>query len=159
MFKTMAPETRGTAGPLFSVTSASAAQYPPSQWANGGDAARELISTLLGELTADVVEFLLGGITLPAIAMKQLRDSEVATRACFQAVVDSPAQITRFGGGGILPAHDYTLTITNCASHRIADDFLGVTPTTPTTTLPVQFAAWTSFDFQAVAGETIASVP
>jgi len=159
LFETMAPETRGTVGPLFSVKSSSVAADLQSQWESGGEAARELTSTFLGELAAEVAGFLLGGVTLPAIAMKQFRDSAVATKACFQAIVDSPAQITRFYGGGILPSHDYALTITSCDSHRVVADFLGVAPTTPTTTLPVQWAAWASFDFKATGGDAIASAP
>jgi hypothetical protein len=159
MFDPMAPGTRATVGPLFSVTSASVAQNLPSQWKTGREAARALISQLLGELTAEVAQFLIGGITLPAIAMKQLRDSAVANKACYQAIVDSPAQITRFAGGGMLPARDYALTITTCDSHRIVYDFLGIMPTTPTTALPVQWAAWAVFDFMALGGDTIASPP
>jgi len=47
------------------------------------------------------------------------------------------------------------LTVTTFASHTIIADFLGVPPTPGSTTVPITWAVWMQFDFQALPGSTI----
>ena len=100
---------------------------------------------------------LLGALhDFPAIALKQFRDSSVPNLACYQAIVNSPVRIKNFGGGGFHAA-SFEVKIETCASHPIVKNLLGGTPTSPSTTVPVKWAAWVKFDFDALPGSVIAT--
>lgn len=160
LFDPLDPQTRGVTKPLLTVTGSAAAR-PGAQpaWTDGGEASRQILAHVLGDMADEHVAALRLQPMLPAVAMKQFRDAEDPGQACYQAIVDSPARITRFGGGGVLAAADFTLAITTCASHRIVEDFLGVAPGTGSTSLPIEFAAWLAFDFEALAGRTLVARP
>lgn len=101
------------------------------------------------------LDALLAGPTLPTVQLKQVRDSLDPNLACYQAVVDSPAQITGFAGGGPLEWWRYEFAITTCESHQIVRDLLGREPDPGRTVVPLSFGAWLSFDFTAPPGRVV----
>jgi hypothetical protein len=62
-----------------------------------------------------------------------------------------------FIGGGF-HAGNFTAKFTTCDSHKIVPDLFGFVPNTASVTVPVDFAAWVAFDFEAIAGSVIARV-
>jgi hypothetical protein len=91
---------------------------------------------------------------IPAVALKQFRDVQDADGACYQAIVNSPVQITRVQGGGLLTGA-FKLHLATCESHQIAQDFFGETPKTDEFVAPVIAGVWAEFDFDALAGDVI----
>lgn len=155
MFHPMGADTPGTFGPLFKVAGP-AQPAVTAQVASAGDAFAQVLAHLfdgsvhgLGKLGFDM--------KASAVALKQFRDSLDPTQACYQAVCDSPVEVTKFGHLSFLDASDYSLQITTADSHRIAQDFLGVTPSGPVTSLPIEWAVRTDgVDFEALPGRVIA---
>jgi hypothetical protein len=103
---------------------------------------------LFGELALLFTDGFLQDPVLPAIALKQFRDSAHPTQACFQAIVNSPCQLTSIQTGYIL-ADTFTLSITTCASHAIITDLFGVAPTPGSTEVPIVMALILGFDMSA----------
>jgi len=126
-----------------------------SSWADEQDAARNVIAALTGVPVAEVPDPFDGPPVFPAIALKQFRDSNAPKSACFQALVNSPVQFTKFGGGGV-DGGTFELEVTTCASHPIVRDLLGGPPGNGSTVLPVTWAAWMACDFTALPGSVIA---
>ncbi|WP_218510864.1 acetoacetate decarboxylase family protein [Variovorax sp. dw_308] len=159
VFDTLGANTEAQLRPLLTVTSRSAlpAAGATVQWTDGHDAARAIAQSLLGGFAGEHLEALIAGPTIPTVQMKQLRDSLDPGLACFQAIVDSPAQLTGFHGGGLLHASDFALEIATCESHQVVRDLLGTAPTPGQTTLPIEFAAWLAFDFTAQPGAVVVS--
>jgi hypothetical protein len=158
LFETLAPTTQAQILPLLTVAgTGTAAAAPAMSWQTGLDAAQHVVASLLPEVDAQHLAALLAGPSIPTVQLKQFRDSLDPSRACFQAIVDSPAQLTGFSGGGLLNAADYNLSIATCESHQIVHDLLGVAPAAGQTTLPVTFAAWLAFDFAALPGAVVVS--
>jgi hypothetical protein len=92
---------------------------------------------------------------LPAIALKQFPDSAQPTRACYQAVVNSPCRLTQFAGAGPIGG-DPVLRIANCMSHGVATDLLGApVSVSGTTEVPLLWGAALEFDFRALPGSVI----
>ncbi len=98
------------------------------------------------ELLVDVVK-MLAAYNVPVVNLKQFRDAQDSTRACYQALIESPCTPTHFYGGGLLSG-DYVLTLADYPSHQIAHD-LGLPARTP---IPVLFSSWCRLDFTAGAG-------
>lgn len=86
---------------------------------------------------------------VPLVFLRQLRDVTDPTRACYQAVVEAPAQMTKWYGGGLCHPHD--LAFAPCDSHPIARD-LGL----PGPGATSELGFWTLIDFDMQAGRTIA---
>ncbi|MHB1557909.1 MAG: acetoacetate decarboxylase family protein [Isosphaeraceae bacterium] len=90
--------------------------------------------------------------TMPMVFLKQFRDATDGTTACYQAVVEAPAQVTRFRKAGEIAA-DYGVTIQSYASHPIVAD-LGlrgnVDPDTGAWRGSVESAWYGDFDFQVL---------
>ena len=85
-----------------------------------------------------------GGMTMAML--KQFPDATDPTRACFQAVVEADATVTKLRGGG-LTADDYEVRITSFDTHPYFDE-LGISPDW----CDVGQAMWLDFDFrQALA--------
>jgi hypothetical protein len=128
-----------------------------STWSSVQDAVDEIIGALTGGmLPAGVGNPFATSPDFPAIALKQFRDSASPTLACYQAIVNSPVRIKNFAGGGFHTSA-FDLTIETCASHPIAEKFLGLPkPSGASTTVPIDWAAWVKFDFDALAGSVIA---
>lgn len=57
---------------------------------------------------------------MPLIFLKQFRDAVDSRKACYQAIVETPVQLTTFHGGGFVDAA-YTLTIHPLASHPLPE--------------------------------------
>jgi hypothetical protein len=157
LFDTLSPETQGRVAPLLTVTSSAPLPAPATSWASGRDAAKGLADALLPGLAAELADALLGELSLSTVQLKQFRDSLAPTLACYQAIVNSPAQPTGFTGGGLLDASAFELGITTCASHQIVRDLLGTAPSPGCTTVPLLFAAWLGFDFKALPGSVVVS--
>lgn len=81
---------------------------------------------------------------LPTVNLKQFRDVADSTRACYQALVDTPSTLSDLEGGGFLKG-DYELLINSAASFEIVKD-LGLTPSQPASEgparIPVLFGFW-----------------
>jgi hypothetical protein len=138
----------GVTEALVTVTGKSPLAQSPSVWTTGREASNYLVTTLLAGVERELLEAFSVHPVLPAVAMKQFRDSADPTCACFQAIVDSPAQVTRFHGGSLLAAADFVLAIRTCESHRIVQDFLGVDSNPGSTILPVELAVRLEFDLR-----------
>lgn len=156
VFDTLSPQTQARSAALLTVSGP-----PPAtavaQWSSGRDAVRGILGAVLADAGQELVDALIGGPVIPTVQMKQFRDSLDPSRACFQAIVDSPARMTGFSGGGLLRASDYRLRIATCESHRIVQDLLGTPPSPGQTTLPIDMAAWVAMDFQALPGAVVVS--
>jgi hypothetical protein len=159
VFDRLNPATMGVTEALVTVTGKLPLAQPVPVWASGGEASNYLMTALLAGVDVDgeLLEAFRLHPVIPAVAMKQVRDSADANRACFQAIVDSPAQVTRFHGGGLLAAADFKLAIRTCESHDIVRDFLGVPPDVGSTILPIELAARLEFDFKALPGMPLTS--
>ncbi|MBS0340100.1 MAG: hypothetical protein JSS56_06205 [Proteobacteria bacterium] len=159
VFDTLSAQTPARTCALLAV----AGPTPPPavaaavQWTSGRDAVRAILGAALSGVERELVDALIDGPVIPTVQMKQFRDSLDPARACFQAIVDSPAQPTGFSGGGLLRAGDYRLEIATCASHRIVQDLLGTSPGPGQTTVPIDVAAWVAMDFKALPGPVVVS--
>jgi len=152
-FPTMAATTKGEHGVLYRIVQQQAAAQQPPVWQSAGEARAGLIDGIFGGLAGDLLDALQP--QLPSVVLKQFRAAGAPQSACFQAIVDSPIEMTRFIGGGLL-WDTFSLEITNCESHAIVYDLLGYKPAPgTTTTLPVKFATWVTVDFQALTGDDI----
>jgi len=153
-FPTLSQTTQGVTGSLFKVTGLSAGGDLKAAWRTGEQAFEALAGTLLGGLAETLVDDLGAGPRVPSVALKQFRQPGAAQTACYQAICDSPIEITAFRDGGPLP-DGLTLEITSCQSHPIVADFLGRAPNPGVTSVPVLFGAWSSMDFVALSGADI----
>jgi hypothetical protein len=99
----------------------------------------------------ELYEFVVHG-TMPMVFLKQFRGARVGTNACYQAVVEAPAQITTFRSAGQIAA-DYQVTIHGFASHPIVAD-LGLAKMAMAATSDWSgkaLSAWyADFDFQVL---------
>lgn len=155
VFDPMDPKTPGVSASLICVASPRPLAGRQATWSTGPEALKGIAGDLFAGLEKTVVDALSLEPILPAVAMKQFRDSWDSTAACYQAVVDSPVKVTRFGSGGLLPPGDFKVQIATCDSHQIVRDFCGVAPQPGSTTLDVKWAAWVSLDFEVPPGRTL----
>lgn len=155
-FRTMKSDTQGEHAELYRIAQVEVATESFPQWLDGENATQALIGGLLDRLSADVLGTLGRCPQIPSVVLKQFRAADAPQSACFQAIVDSPVEVTAFNGGGPL-LDKFTLDITTCESHGIVSDLLGRPPDRCSTTLPVRFAAWLALDFRALLGNNIAS--
>lgn len=92
--------------------------------------------------------------------LKQLRDIEDPRNACYQAVIESPMNVTAFRGGGMLDS-GFKVTLTNYASYPMISD-LGLVPDFgsaaggPVQTFTPMFGLWSDFDFDLDNGRVVA---
>jgi hypothetical protein len=150
IFRDFDPDTQGKIETLIRVASPDPLPAP-SPILQG-------IETVIGAVLGKLFEGLTGvaGPSLPVICLKQFRDSATPAKACFQAIVNSPCELTGFTGGGFLPG-GFSLEIANCESHQILPDLLGAPlQTSGTTTLPVNWGVWSNFSFVAQPGSVVA---
>jgi hypothetical protein len=155
-FPTLSKDTRGVTGTLFQLTPNGGPdeRNPEAMWRSVEDADDALRDALLGGVRAGLRA---AGSLLPCgpcIALKQFRDASDPQSACYQAICDSPVEVTAFKGGGLLEG-DFTLQVTTCESHAIVRDLTGRAPGPETTTLPIKLAAWSLIDFKALSGGNI----
>ena len=153
-FPTLADTTQGVTGRLFSITAASPQRPTSPIWKTGAEAVAALVGAALGDVASPLVKALDLKPQAPCVVLKQIRDTSAPAMACYQAIVDSPVELTNFQGGGLLPG-DFTLEITTCESHQIVPDLLGRAPDPGSTKVPVKFAIWSVVDFNALSGANI----
>lgn len=153
-FPTFSQATRGVTGSLFRIVGMGAGAGRGVPWTGGQQAFEAISGALLPGLASALVDDLGAGPRIPSVAMKQFRQPGAAQTACYQAICDSPIEITAFRGGGLLP-DGLTLEITTCESHQIITDFLGRSPSPGVTSLPIVFGLWCDMDFQALSGSDI----
>jgi hypothetical protein len=87
-----------------------------------------LLETILGRgLTGDPAELIFRMIDDPSLVfLKQFRDVECPTKACYQAIVEAPLAVSPMGASyGTLDRDRFTIRFANWASHPIASN-LGV---------------------------------
>jgi hypothetical protein len=155
IFDPMAPDTQGRHDVLYSVKSKSAPALH-TEWQSADHAGQQIIADLLSDSEEPLPEALRLSFKASAVALKQFRDVREPTLACYQAICDSPLVPTRFNGGGLFKAADFSLEITTCASHGIVRDLLGREPDPGKTILPIEWAMRADVDFKAPAGRVIA---
>ena len=90
---------------------------------------------------------------IPLVFIKQFRDLENGNRACYQALVNSFARMTKFHTGGFLPGN-YKVKVSNFQSHPIISD-LGLTGEE----IDVLAAFYTYYDFRMDGGTVIWQAP
>jgi hypothetical protein len=145
---------------LVHVTPSSAGAL--GQLVSQGQALRDLLGTLAGTLLraiaggtldGDVVRDLIQDALherVPMVFLKQFRDAERPDRACYQAIVEANARVTRFAGGGPIPGA-HRVHVADWDSHPIVRD-LGLEGADP----EVLVDAWAEFDFEMEAGRIVA---
>lgn len=79
---------------------------------------------------------------VPFVFLKQFRDVEDGSKACYQSIVETPCGLTKFYSGGLLHG-DYGVRIQDCASHPIRER-LGLDQGTIRPVL----SFWSRFDFE-----------
>jgi hypothetical protein len=136
-----------------------AARAVESEWSSFDDAAAGIAAALENAgldpgIYAQELRASLISRTVHAVNLKQYRDAEDSSKACYQALVDSGFKLERWRGGGPLLSQ-FELAITPCESHQIASD-LGLGPTwkTPVVVRP-KCAFWWKMDFLAQPGKVV----
>jgi Acetoacetate decarboxylase (ADC) len=153
IFPKFAVDTKGINAPLITITRPDPLDVGSPEWIDGCIAARHIVASVAGKVF-DLADPLGLDQIVPAIALKQFRDSNSPTLACFQAIVNAPVRFTRFAGGGF-HGDGFKAKITTCDSHQIVQDLLGRKPDDSSTELEVEFATWLAFDFEALAGSVV----
>lgn len=159
IFRTFDPDVEGEQAELIRVDAASTKRE--SEWHSLEEAARGLAhawkegstaaSFSLGDdlkLVVDMVEIALSR-KIPAVNLKQFRDSVDGTKACYQAIIGSNLELTGFHGGGLIRGEN-NVKITPCASHRLVED-LGLQGSE----FDALFGAWVTMDFLANPGHPV----
>jgi uncharacterized protein with NAD-binding domain and iron-sulfur cluster len=132
-FKTFSPETEGKMQWLLKVTrQAEPAQGEPVQWDSGSAAHQAILRLLAGNETGHVeVDWLEEAINLfehfiepevPIVLLKQFRDATNPWKACYQAIIETPAKLNAFYKGGLLQAGKYLVSLNDLASHPLAQE-------------------------------------
>jgi hypothetical protein len=111
-------------------------------WSGGGP-----VKPHLWELAINLAEHL-SHENAPIANLKQFRDVNDSSKACYQAITESTIGVKAFHGGGLLTGI-YTLDITDTASHPIAQD-LGIT-----VPAKADWAIWTHMDMTADIGTEV----
>jgi hypothetical protein len=153
-FPTLSQTTQGVTGSLFRITGLPAGGQRPPTWRTGAQAFQAVAGGLLSGIARVLIDDLGEAPKVPSVALKQFRQPGEAQTACYQAICDSPIELTAFRGGDEYP-DGLNLEITTCQSHQIVADFLGRAPDPGSTILPVQFGGWVDIDFQALTGADI----
>ncbi|HET6605542.1 MAG TPA: hypothetical protein VFG62_02655 [Rhodopila sp.] len=154
IFRRFDPARQGEDAMLYRVVQTQPAPEPPPLWRTKAEVTAGLARNLLGGVTSDLLHALQWQPAIPCVQLKQLRSAADPTKACFQAIVESPVALTNLTGGGLLTGQ-YSVEVTTCDSHRIVSDLLGRAPNASKTTLPVRIGAWVSGDFTALRGRDI----
>jgi len=81
---------------------------------------------------------------MPLVFLKQFRDAAESRKACYQAVIEAPVQLSTFYGGGFIDAA-YALTLYPLASHPLAQT-LGLSVDS-SDAAPALAAFWLHLDF------------
>ncbi len=161
IFRTLDTRTMGTFEPILRISRTSGAPssgFVAGAWSGFAEAAKAVGK----ELADNGVHFSVHGVeegiafaklglsmNVPLANLKQFRDAQDPTRACYQAIVEAPIRMDSFGGGWFLPG-GYTLEVTPAQSHQIVTDF-GL----PGNVVPVELAFWMRMGFSAMPGKAV----
>jgi uncharacterized protein with NAD-binding domain and iron-sulfur cluster len=165
VFRALDSRVMGTFEPIIQITRTSGAPSTgvvAGAWSGFEEAARAVAK----ELAQGGVHFSVHGVeegiaaaklglsmNVPLANLKQFRDVQDPTRACYQAITEGPIRMDSFGGGWFLPG-GYTLTITPAQSHQIVEDF-GLA----SNIVPVELAFWMRMGFSAMPGKAMWTAP
>ncbi len=147
---------------LMTMTSTGSSVAPPGAWTGVRDAADALwgelkrlyFDTTRGlavsdwDLMKNLLEDLVTG-DVPMVFLKQFHDATAAAKACYQAVIEAPAHLATFEGGGFTHPHD--VVIAPCASHPIVAE-CGLAGAT----VRSDVGFWCQMEFVMEAGTVIA---
>jgi hypothetical protein len=144
LFKELTPELPGRPRPLLTVQRPGPWGTPESLWHDDKWSFWE-------ELGAEelLLQRVLRGRRVPMVNLKQLRDPEHPSKACYQALVNTHCQVTTIRAAGRLEGR-WTLTVAPAASHQVVQD-LGLADHT----VPLHAALWLDMDFRIAKGKTL----
>jgi hypothetical protein len=92
---------------------------------------------------------------VPMVFLKQFRDVIDPTRACYQAIIESPARVVGWPSGGLL-AGEHVITLHDYASHPVARDLgLGTPDASGVLKLRASLGFRVDFDFLVELGTLI----
>ncbi len=157
LFKRFAPDTLGTWGKIIQVRGTSRSGQPQPAWTGYEHMARELIERIglisgLSKIGDELIKLYLSTHPLPVINLKQFRDAADSSRACYQALVSSPTEITGWTGGHFLDG-DYEIEIATCESHQIVKDLGLAEQTGPdSTVIKPLYGFWCQVGFTTLNG-------
>ena len=129
--------------------------YPLPFWQHEHDWYKQALGGWQDVISSEVHDFLklAIGVYVPTVNLKQFRDEEDNTLACYQSLVDCEAQMTKLKGAGLLPGK-YELSVTPCESHQVEAD-LGLSNPVGDGRYSVRFAFWVNMDFPNPPGRRI----
>lgn len=164
LFSTFGRDTEGIERPVVTVERNSATNPIAAAWETVEDAVQWIISQLTSEgghlwHWDDAVDLALdaGRLALErkarVVNLKQFRDAEFPTRACYQAIIHSMFEFSDFRGGGILHG-DYRMKVADAQSHHLIDD-LGLKGVDN----DVLFGFWVDVDFRIPPGKAVWQAP
>lgn len=130
-----------------------------SSWSTVGEAYKEVLKIMFGgqqeiavpglRLIFNLFDYILKKET-PMVFLKQFRDINDCSKACYQAITEAPFHLAGWPKMGRLPG-DFQLTIHHCDSHPIATD-LGIASNQP---IKVSLAFWAEFDSTLSPGKEV----
>jgi hypothetical protein len=103
---------------------------------------------LVWDMIKNMTEDLISG-DVPMVFLKQFRDAGDDARACYQAVIEAPAHLQKWYGGGFCNAHD--IVIAPADSHPIVAE-CGLAGSQ----LRADVGFWTKMDFVMQPGVVVA---
>jgi hypothetical protein len=177
VFKEFSPKTQAVDARLLEVRRIGVGEDHQSikTWESFDEAIRDLAELILGqdkkvlipglELPFYLVDYLIKKI-VPVVTLKQFRDVENSRRACYQALTESPMQLTTFHGGRIFGwekfGDQFELKINKFASQPIVQDLglhKGYAPGSDSAKIPVKLSFFLHFDFTLQNGVTVWEAP
>ncbi len=125
-FEDFDPQAAGKVQRLLETRKSDAARdTPPETWTNWDAARSALIRLLFKDWQPEAAGD--GGIQwsemlekTPLVFLKQFRDAADSRKACYQAIVEAPVQLTAFHDGGFID-DTYTVACQPLASHPLAE--------------------------------------
>jgi hypothetical protein len=158
--KQFAPESQWTRHRLLEVRciNSNVESPPQTHWTTLEDASRQVGQLFahtqgewVGKAFAVAARFFKFSTleTIPIVFLKQFRDVQDCSRACYQAIVEAKATVNSFQGGGLLSGR-YELVIHHLDSHPLAENLglkVGQQPTTG--------AFWLNYDFTMETGKEV----
>jgi hypothetical protein len=168
IFPVHASSTRGLHAPLITVHGLQGRWLRSgSPWTSLGEAIEGIRSLAPGSADVEVYDpdpdgpksvgisdFLRPALTF--INLKQFRDAEDSSRACYQALVEAPNEIKSVSHGGAIDVNGLVADFTTCQSHQIVSQHgLATTVGLPFTRVPILWGFWVKQDFGAEVGRIV----
>lgn len=174
-WKTLTPQTGAQWEKLLEVRATDPVTLKP--WQSFKEVGQNLVEVLLKDFSTleipgwqlpfNLADYLLTG-EVPAVTLKQFRDGAIGTKACYQAILEFPFNLTRFHAGGLLGTESigtpFVVEIGKFASHPLVET-LGLTAQTVNVEghdvdqIPVELAFWINFDFSSGDAKIICENP